>query len=242
MVFREVTEAIWECRLFGDEYRNMTYQLPPIESIWDAENSFYLQSPPSRLAKLLCHYELFKMISGIPGAIIECGVYKGASLMRFAQFRSYLENDDSRKIVGFDAFGEFPKENLSLANDVRLIDKFEGDGGFGISKEDLESCLAKKSITNVFLHEGNVFDTVPKFLDENPQCKISLLHLDMDVYEPTKRCFELLFKRMVKGGLIVVDDYNAVEGATRATDEFIAKENLSVEKLPFYNIPSFIRV
>lgn len=220
----------------------MTYKLPPIEDVWDAENSYYLQAPPNRLAKLLYHYELFKMVTDLPGAIVECGVYKGASLMRFAQFRSYLENNDSRKIIGFDAFGEFPQEKLQLASDQTFVKIFEEAGGDGISKEDLENCLTNKNLTNTLLIKGDVMDTVPQFLDENPYCKIALLHLDMDVYEPTKLCLEAFSDRMVKGGLIVIDDYNSVEGATRATDEFIAQLELTMSKLPFYNVPSFIKM
>ncbi len=220
----------------------MTYKLPPIDDIWDAENSFYLQASPNRLGKLLYHYELFKIISNLPGAIIECGVYKGASLMRFAQFRSCLENNDSRQIFGFDVFGKFPKRNINTHDDIKFINRFECDGGDGISKEDLESCFINKQITNVFLHKGNVIDTVPEFLKKNSYCKIALLHLDMDVYEPTKFCLEAFSDRMVKGGLIVIDDYNSVEGATRAVDEYISNRNLTVQKLPFYNVPSFIKV
>ena len=53
--------------------------------------------------------------------------------------------------------------------------------------------------------------------------RFSLIHLDMDVYEPTAFVLKKLFDRLVVGGLIVIDDYNTVEGATIAVDEFIAQ-------------------
>lgn len=59
------------------------------KKIWDYENGFYLFSSVSRINKLLSHYELYKMILGLPGHIFELGVYKGASLIRFATFRNF---------------------------------------------------------------------------------------------------------------------------------------------------------
>lgn len=64
----------------------------------------------------------------------------------------------------------------------------------------------------------------------------------MDVYEPTAFVLGELFNKLIDGGLIVIDDYNTVEGATIAVDEFIVKHpNLKIEKLPYNTIPSFIR-
>jgi hypothetical protein len=75
---------------------------------WEYENGFYLTSPSSRIAKSIAHYELYKKITGLPGEVVECGVFKGASLIRFATFREMTESQFSRKIIGFDAFGKFP--------------------------------------------------------------------------------------------------------------------------------------
>lgn len=210
--------------------------------VWLAENVFYLRAPASRLGKLLAHYEIYKMISGVPGAIVEAGVYKGASLMRFATFRRLLENDDSRPMHGFDAFGAFPREGISSEADQAFIDRFQSAGGDGISPEDLRAAFAAKDFRNITLHPGLVDATLPPFLAANPALKIALLHLDLDVYEPTRLSLELLAPRMARGGLIVFDDYTAVEGATRAADEYCAAHGGVLEKLPFYSVPSFIRV
>ena len=71
---------------------NTIRELNPAD-VWDYENGFYWFSPKSRLNKMLAHYELYKTIVNIPGHIFELGVYKGASLVRFATFRDALEND-----------------------------------------------------------------------------------------------------------------------------------------------------
>ena len=94
------------------------------ENVWDAENAFYWFSHPARISKLLSHFELYKLIIDLPGDFVEFGVYKSASLIRFATFRKILENDFSRKIVGFDAFGKFPHNSGNTSTDSKFIEKF----------------------------------------------------------------------------------------------------------------------
>ena len=65
------------------------------------------------------------MIIGIPGDIFEFGVFKGLSLIRFCQYRDLLENNNSRKIIGFDSFGQFPKNNIKGKDDLKFIKEFE---------------------------------------------------------------------------------------------------------------------
>ena len=182
--------------------------------IYEVENTFYLRSHPTRLAKLISQFELYQSIVHLPGALIECGVYKGASLVRFASFRSLLENPFSRPIIGFDAFGAFPRSKVSSKTDKAFIRRFEDVGGHGISQEGLEEVLAKKGFANVQLIAGDVFDTIPAFTEAQPAQKVALLHLDLDIYEPTAFALDSLMPRVVKGGLVVFDDYtqNSVNG------------------------------
>ncbi len=211
------------------------------ENVWDYENAFYWFSSKSRINKMLAHYEIYKTIIDVPGHIIECGVYKGASLVRFATFRDLLENDFSRKIIGFDAFGAFPTNNLKIDNDLKFIKKFENAAGHGLEKEEIFDILAAKGFENVTLVKGDVFDTLSLYLEDNPETRIALLHLDMDTKEPTDYALELLYNRVVPGGVIMFDDYNAVSGETISADNFATLHKLRLEKLPFYNVPAFIR-
>ena len=204
---------------------------------WDYENGFYWFSPKTRLNKLLAHYELYKTIVNISGHIFELGVYKGASLVRLATYRDALENDFSRKIVGFDAFGEFPTNGVKLADDLEFIERFEGAGGHGLDKDEIASVLTNKGFGNFELVKGNVFDTLPLYLERHPETRLAFLHLDMDVKEPTDFALDLLYDRVVPGGLIVFDDYNAVAGETISVDDFSRKHHLKIEKLPFYHVP-----
>lgn len=211
------------------------------DAVWDYENGFYWYSHPSRLNKALAHYELYKSIINLPGHVFELGVYKGASLIRLATFRATLEHESSRKIVGFDAFGKFPTRELSVDNDIEFVERFTDAGGDGLHEDELSALLERKSFSNIELVRGNVLDTLPAYLEAHPETRLSFLHLDMDVKEPTEFALECLYDRVVPNGLIVFDDYNAVAGETEAVDEFIARKKLGIEKLPFYNVPAFVR-
>ena len=220
----------------------MSYRPAPAECVAEAENLFYLRGAPGRLGKLLAHYEIYKQIVGLPGALVELGVYKGASLARFATFRSLLESDSSRAIHGFDAFGAFPRDGVSGPLDQAFIAEFEGGRGEGIAKSDLAAILDEKPFRNVHLHEGNIFDTLPRHLESEPALRIALLHLDLDVYEPTSFALDRLLPHMVRGGIVMFDDYGMVEGATRSADETVDRLGVRLEKLSLYAVPSFFRI
>jgi len=213
------------------------------DNYWDYELGYWWFGDVSRFAKVLCHTELYKRITNLQGTIAEFGVYKANSLIRWLSLREIFETPSARKIIGFDAFGPFPTKGLSSINsDLNFIKKFEKHGGDGLSLEETNFILKAKAFNNFELINGDVRDTLSDFLKKNNDEKFSLIHLDMDVYEPTAFVLDKLFDRLVTGGLIVIDDYNTVEGATAAVDEFIIHHpNLKIEKLPYNKIPSFIR-
>lgn len=210
-----------------------------LDEKWNYENGFYLTSSVPRLAKILAHYELYKSIVHLPGQIVECGVYKGTSLVRFGTFRELLESPFSRKVIGFDAFGKFPEQDNK--DDQKFIQKFEGEGGFGISVDELKDVFALKSLQNFELVQGDICETVPQYLQQHPELKIALLHVDVDVYKPTVTILDHLYDRVVRGGVIVFDDFATIAGETRAIDEYFADRDVLIEKLTISNIPCFIR-
>lgn len=203
------------------------------------ENGFYLTGKPDRLGKLLAHYELYKMIRELPGAIVECGVFKGASLIRFATFRNLFESEHSRKVLGFDTFGPFPKTKHE--NDKAYRQKFiDSAGENSISEKELAALMEFKGIGNVELIKGDLTKTLPSYLNKNPNVKIALLHIDTDVYEPAKAILKHAYERVVRGGVIAFDDYGTFPGETKAVDEFFKEKNVIIKKFPFAHIPSYI--
>jgi len=210
-----------------------------IDRQWDYENGFYLTSHLTRLPKMLAHYELYKTILNLPGHIVECGVFKGVSLIRFGTFREILESPYSRKVIGFDAFGKFPGQDNT--NDQAFVKRFEGEAGEGISIDELKEVFSHKGFENYEFIQGNIVDTVPEYISNHPELKIALLHIDVDVYKPSVVILNHLFDRVVSGGLIVFDDFGTVAGETKAIDEFFFEKDVIIEKLPISHIPSYIR-
>ncbi|MDR6983923.1 hypothetical protein J2X32_002565 [Rheinheimera pacifica] len=211
------------------------------DSAFDYENGFYLTSEQKRLQKLIAHYELYKKITSLPGAVVELGVFKGASFLRFASFRDMLETANSRTVIGFDAFGRFPQPQDKAATDLAFIAKFEALAGDGISEAELQQCLDFKGLKNTQLVAGDIIETLPTYLAAHPELRIALLHIDVDVYEPSKLALDLLYKHVVPDGLIIFDDYGTVEGETLAVDEFIQQHNLRLRKLSCSHIPAYIQ-
>lgn len=211
------------------------------KNCFDYENGFYLTSQPYRIGNIMAHYELYKKILELPGDVIELGVFKGGSIIQFATFRELLENENSRKIIGFDIFGEFP-QGEKVESDKRFVDQwnemFEDEF---LSMEDIYKSLEVKNIHNVKLVKGDICKTVDEYLDNNPHTKISLLHIDTDIYEPAKVGLNRLFDRVVKGGAVVFDDYAVTEGETLAIDEFLKDSKYVIKKFPFSHAkPSYI--
>jgi hypothetical protein len=216
-------------------------ELPDFEKAFEYENSFYLSCDPSRMGKILAHYELYKMAREIPGAIVECGVFKGASLVRFAMFREIFENPFSKKIVGFDIFGKFPETNF--ADDVDFRRRcIEAGGDESISRQQLIDVFEHKGIfKNIELIEGDINETVPAYLKSHPELKISLLNLDTDIYEPSVTVLENLYPRLVKGGILILDDYGTFPGETKAVDDYFSKKDVDIQKFTFCVTPCFIK-
>lgn len=208
------------------------------KNIWEIENLFYLNSAVSRLNKIICHYEIFKLTKKVPGEILEFGVFKGNSLIRFLSFRDLIDIKKKR-VLGFDAFGSFPKQSIKEDNKFAMDhDKLIGKG---YTSKTIVNVLKKKNFKNFELIKGDVIKTLPIFLKKNKSLKISFLHLDLDVYEPTKFVLNSLFSKVSKNGVILIDDYGQVKGATKATNEFLKKyRKLKIRDLKFDKRLKFI--
>jgi len=209
-------------------------------SPWSHENNFYLTCDPSRIGKLLAHFELFQRTHDLPGAIVECGVFKGASLARFAMFRHLFGNAAARPIVAFDTFGRFPETNFAPDQPVRQ--RFiEAAGDTSISIDDLRQILASKGCgENVELIPGDICETVPDYAKRHPEFRIALLNLDTDLFEPAAVILEHLYPRLVPGGLLLLDDYAVFPGETRAVDEYFAGQKIEIKRFSFSATPCYI--
>jgi Macrocin-O-methyltransferase (TylF) len=216
--------------------------LPETSKAFDYENDFYLSCSPARIGKFIVHYELFKKISHLPGAIVECGVFKGASFSRFAAFRNLLGNEATQKLIGFDTFGDFPE--TFFEGDKERRQKFIDEAGMqSITEEQLTHLLEQKVGNNINteLVQGDICLTVPAYVKNNPNLSISFLHLDVDIYEPSVTILEHLYPRLLPGGILLLDDYNKFPGETKAVNDYFKGQNIDIQKFRFTSTgPYFI--
>ncbi|WP_341279863.1 TylF/MycF/NovP-related O-methyltransferase [Paenibacillus sp. FSL H8-0537] len=217
------------------------------QSMYDYETYFHLTLQPDRLAKFLVHYEAYKMVQDVPGAIVECGVFKGTSFTRFAMMRELLGNSFSSKLIAFDVFSdEFP--NTSYEEDQAQREHWINTAGASsISTDQLSQIFNEKGIKNYELIAGNVLDTVPDYIQKNGGLKISLLNIDIDFVEPTYCVLEHMYDRVMKGGVILLDNYGgegtsglSYHGDTRGVDDFFKDKDVTIKQFPFAARPCYI--
>lgn len=163
---------------------------------------------------------------GIPGAVVECGVWRGGSLMAAAA-TLLAEGDGGRAIYGYDTFdGMVAPGTADVAYDgtaaaEQLARTRAGTGVWcRAGVEEVRANLARTAYdaAHVRLVAGPVERTLPEAAPPGP---IALLRLDSDWYASTRHALEHLYPRLVSGGILVLDDYGHWLGARRATDEYL---------------------
>lgn len=177
--------------------------------------------------------------TGIDGAFVECGVWKGGAvgMMALANLRHGKTRRDLHLFDIFDAICE-PDANVDGERALREVREFAPQGGTGGKLRPLDgfydSMGGPGNVNEVerllshrigypmgflHMHVGWFQDTLPLIA---PQIgKIALLRLDGDWYASTKVCLDHLASKVVPGGFVVVDDYGAYAGCRKATDEYL---------------------
>jgi hypothetical protein len=213
----------------------------------DIWRNFAIYSRRVFLKRFLAHYELYRMVMDLPGDIVELGVYRGASLMAFANFMEIRNmGDRHRRVFGFDNFKGFG--DLHVKDGAEQADVGKKAGGF--SSEDFESAL--EDAIRIFdsdrfipykarikLIKGDIEQTVPEFVANTPGVRISLLHFDVDLYKPTLVALNHLWPLVVPGGVVAFDEYGIPpwEGESRAVDEFFSGRNVKLQRFDWCSNP-----
>ncbi|WP_150526420.1 TylF/MycF/NovP-related O-methyltransferase [Roseibium sediminis] len=222
-------------------------------SPFDLFRNFPVVTPRFNLARFLAHYEIFKKIIDVPGVIVDLGVYRGSSTFTWAKLCEIFCPTDIRKtVVGFDTFTGFAKLSAEDGPENPEQDVIEG-GYFGGDSVECDLALAQKAMNfdrhlrhkdRIQFVKGDVCETIPKFVEERGDgLRISLLNLDLDLYEPTAVALEHMVPRMARGGIIVVDEYavDTFGGESRAVDEYFIRcfgKRPRVVKFPWHSNPT----
>jgi len=182
--------------------------------------------------RFLAHYELFKKVIDLPGCIVELGVYKGASFFTWANLlETFCTADRYRKVFGFDHFEGLKECDFSDSDGAQDSSVQKSPAGYKATANEVHTLVQLHNADNLLpgtercrIIEGDIEDTLPRFLEDNPGLKISLLHFDVDLYKPTKFALKLLYPLVVTGGVVCFDEYGLIpwQGETKAVDEFFS--------------------
>lgn len=167
--------------------------------------------------------------TNIQGDFVECGVWRGGSMMMVAHTLLALGCTDKRLFL-FDTFEGLPKPDKSLDVDVWGHNAAEGwemhrktDQSSDWAFASLEEVRANMESTGypmdkVFFIKGMVEDNLPAKAPD----AIAMLRLDTDWYQSTKHEMEVLYPRLSRNGVLILDDYGHFKGARQAVDEYFA--------------------
>lgn len=211
-------------------------KLPDFKKTWEYENNFLLSCQNSRIAKILAYYELYKIASKKQGDFVLGGIFRGISTIEFSTFLNLFEKSSKRKMIVFDEFGRFPKNN----KDLKSLTVIQQMGRYGISKDQLSSVLKNKKIKNVKLVKGKIPKIVLDYISSHPKLKISLLNLDVDIYDKKLLSLKILYPFLIKGGVLILNDYGVFDYETKIIDDFFKNENIEIKRLPFAKTPAYI--
>lgn len=191
-------------------------------------------------------YTLDRVLREMPeirGSVIECGVYRGGTLLGMTHI---LETRGIRtRLFGLDSFEGFPEP---VAQDAQPDGKLHPDVHVGfLGDTSYEALIERIRLLGwddrITILKGFFESTLPGLAEE----RFSLAHLDCDLYQSYKTCLEFIYPRMLKGGVIVLDDYrlpaNVYPGADRAVDEFFADKPEKPERFQHpMGLRSFVRI
>lgn len=188
---------------------------------------------PERIFSLI---EAVKYIerNNIDGDIVECGVWKGGSMMTVAHTLISLDNT-TRSLYLYDTY-----EGMNQPTDHDKV--YSGESAINMLERNkdkeknlvwaysplslVEENLASTKYPSEKIHfvKGKVEDTIPNTLPSS----IAILRLDTDWYESTKHELIHLFPNLVAGGVLILDDYGYWQGARKAVDEYITENNIKI--------------
>jgi len=193
----------------------------------------YTMTSPARLFSLI---EAVKYIHrhGIAGDIVECGVWKGGSMLAAADTLVAL-NDTSRMLYLYDTYEGMPPPTSDDVNYMgeaaaQILEKDqdkEHNLVWAYSALDVVKAtmrLSRYPAASIHYVKGKVEETIPGTVPE----RIALLRLDTDWYESTKHELVHLFPRLQPGGVLIIDDYGFWKGARKAVDEYFAENKIRI--------------
>lgn len=195
---------------------------------------------PQHFRRMMFFCEMYKLILDKPGSILQFGVRWGRELALFENLRTLHEPfNHSRRIVGFDTFSGYAGVSEQDGGGRQLV-----PGNLSVA-ENYEAYLhdllrnreAFSPVPNAqkfTLVAGDVMQTLEPYLDAHPHELVSMLHLDLNLYQPTRYVLDKIWERVFKGTLVIIDEINcpSIPGETIALREFLDLKGVALRRLP----------
>ena len=197
------------------------------DEVYEFFNDFIFSDDIKILGKLLWRHKFFEMVKDLPGDIVEVGVFKGSGVATFKKFFKIFFPNSIRRVIGFDMFdGDAPLSNDSVKDADEMKKVYAR-----VPKSDLSLEAVKRRLgpdSDIILVKGDVEDTLPKFLEENPGFRVSLIYIDVDIERPTYIALKYLWDRLITGGVIAFDEYEFHKfSESTGVDKFMKEFNLN---------------
>lgn len=178
---------------------------------------FPQQSPAKSSGKLVAHYELFKKVKHLNGAVVKCGITAEEGFNRFAMFRNMMGTQVTQKMIAFQKFQPFFEQEINDDGGITLKVKTRNSDHVDYIQQNL---VETGQSQNVDFVPGGVCNSIPDYLIENPELKIAMLNIDLDDYEGTITALEFLYPRLVQNGILILDNYHKNSEERRAVDDY----------------------
>lgn len=206
-----------------------TYQTA--ENIYQSFEEFIFSTDRKILAKLAAKVEILKMTSNIPGDIVECGVFRGSGMSAWLKLRDICLPGTFKKVVGFDFFDTESLVSKLSGNDKIQMSKFFKDrnechdeGSTNYISNLIESAGFKSS--DYELIQGDISETAPEYVNQNPGFRLSVLYIDLDLDQPTYSALRAFWHRLSVGGIVVFDEYGYRQWSeANGVDRFLKEIN-----------------
>lgn len=212
---------------------NNTEDINKNQDIYENFNNFIFSEDRNVFNKLYSRIEFYNMIKEKNGDIVECGVFKGSGILTWLKILDMNEPNSIKKVIGFDFFDKDFLNNLEGIDKTTMSEVFSRceTNNDSISKEDIENKIKKSGFKNekFELIKGDVINTTKEFIKDKPGFRISILYLDLDLYEPTYEALINLWDNVVDGGLVIFDEYGYHNWSeSQAVDRFIKEKGLKL--------------
>jgi hypothetical protein len=214
----------------------------PIPTSELAENSGLFLSPRT-VKRMFFFNEIFCQALPVHGVVLQFGVRWGRDLATLHALRTIYEPfNATRVIVGFDTFEGFTGIN-ALDGTAEIVQS----GMLTVSKGYevfLSEVFAQRQVVDPLpkvqrfeIHKGDAVDRLAEYLAAHPETIVALAHFDMDLYEPTKKCLELLKPYLTKGSVLAFDELLSVPfpGETVAVREVFGLDKVRIRRSAMYS-------